>query len=531
MPDYRGPERSVAKILRNAVALWGDRPWVIAEDRAYSFREMEERAEALAGGLVRQGVRAGDTVLVMLPNSATFVTLWLALARIGAIQVPLNTAYRGKLLADIVNDSRARRLVVAAEHLDRLSEVAADLAHLEELVVWSDAAWTLPAALAQRWPAAAFETLTDGTAVPLPPVPNDNDLVAVMYTSGTTGPSKGVMITHAHAYQYAASDNPMGLGPGDVYYAPLPMFHIAGQWAVIYNCLIRGATAVVKRRFSIAEFWDDIARYGVTVTFMLGAMGSFLFRATEGERHSTLKRVLMSPLIPELDEFRRRFGVMVCTAYGSTEVNGCIATDLSPPNAQTCGRLRADKFEVRLVDEDDREVLLGQVGELVVRPREPWIVMAGYWNRPQETVRAWRNLWLHSGDLMRRDEAGYYYFVDRLKDAIRRRGENISSLEVEREIAAHPAVFEAAVYPVDSAHTEQEVAAAIVLKPNLALDPAALMAFLRPRMARFMLPRYLRFIDALPRTPTGKIQKFQLRALGAADAWDAEAELPRQAAR
>jgi carnitine-CoA ligase len=424
-------------------------------------------------------------------------------------------------------------LIVAAEYLPTLAEVAPALISLQQLVVWGEgSAWTLPAPLAQRWPATDFARLEVGAPRDLPPVPGDSDLVAVMYTSGTTGPSKGVMITHAHAYQYAASDNPMGLGPGDVYYAPLPMFHIAGQWAVVYNCLIRGATAVIKRRFSITEFWDDIARYGVTVTFMLGAMGSFLFRATEGERRTTLKRVLMSPLIPELDEFRRRFGVQVCTAYGSTEVNGCIATDLAPPNSATCGRVRTDKFEVKLLDEEDREVPLGAVGELAVRPREPWIVMAGYWNRPEETVRAWRNLWLHSGDLMRRDEAGYFYFVDRLKDAIRRRGENISSLEVEREIAAHPAVLEAAVYPVDSTYTEQEVAAAVVLRPGQSLEPEALLAFLRPRMARFMLPRFLRFVDALPRTATGKIQKFQLRVQGAAEAWDAESIVPvRRTAR
>src|SRR5690606_15790438 len=204
-------------------------------------------------------------------------------------------------------------------------------------------------------------------------------------------------------------------------------------------------------------------------------------------------------------------------------VNGCIATDFNPPNHLTCGRVRNDKFEVRLVDEHDREVPTGTVGELVVRPREPWLCMAGYLNRPEESVKAWRNLWLHSGDLMKQDEDGYFYFVDRAKDSIRRRGENISSVEVEKEINGHPAVFESAVVPVPSEYTEQEVMAFVVLKPAASASANDLIQYLVPRMPRFMVPRYIEFISELPRTPTGKIQKFQLRVRGTGpETWDTE---------
>lgn len=529
MPDYTGPQRTVGNVLRNAVALWDEQTWLIVNDEQVSFRDMAERSATVAAGLLQQGIGLGDTVLVMLPNSVEFVAVWLGLARIGAIQVPVNSAYRGRILANIVNDSLARTIIIESEHLETLAAVKPELEHLQQLIVYAECAGgtpELPEPLAQQCRSVPFAELLRGSSSALPPEPCHRDLVGIMYTSGTTGPSKGVMVTHAHAYQYAAGDNALRLGPGDIYYAPLPMFHIAGQWAVIYNCLIRGATAVIKRRFSITDFWGDIDRHGVTTTFLLGAMGSFLFRSTSRERHTSLKKVLMSPLIPELNSFRRRFGVEVCTAYGSTEVNGCIATDLSPPNARTCGRVRTDKFDVKLVDDDDVEVPLGQVGELVVRPREPWIVMAGYWNRPQDTVAAWRNLWLHSGDLMCSDADGYYYFVDRSKDAIRRRGENISSREVETEINAHSAVLESAVFGIDSEHTEQEVMAAVVLRQGETLSPETLIGFLEPRMPRFMLPRYVQMLDELPRTPTGKIQKFELRARGPRLAWDRTAGRP-----
>jgi crotonobetaine/carnitine-CoA ligase len=200
-----------------------------------------------------------------------------------------------------------------------------------------------------------------------------------MYTSGTTGASKGVMVSHAHSYQYAAGDNALQLTTGDIYYAPLPLFHIAGQWAVVYSCLIRGARAVLKPKFSISDFWGDVDHFGVTTTFMLGAMGSMLYRTTPGQRLSSLKKVLMTPLIPEFREFCEKFGVQVTTSYASTEVNGVISSGFAPPNGETCGKVRSEWFEVRLVDENDEEVPVGVAGELAVRPKVPWVVMAGYW--------------------------------------------------------------------------------------------------------------------------------------------------------
>ena len=333
-----------------------------------------------------------------------------------------------------------------------------------------------------------------------------------MYTSGTTGPQKGVLVSHRHAYEYAnAVCRLLELRPADRYYAPLPLFHIAGQWAVVYACLQRGATAVVKRRFSVSEFWSDCAAEGVTATFLLGAMAQFLYGQDQplpaGVR---LDRALVVPLIEDLEGFRRKFGVRVTTCYGSTETGVPIVAgfDVSDPTA--AGR-PAPGYELRIVDENDEEVPVGVAGELVLRTAEPWMTMIAYHGDDEATAHAFRNLWLHSGDAMRRDADGTFHFVDRLKDAIRRRGENISSFDVEREVNAFSGVLESAAFAVPSPHTEDEVAVCVVAKPGVALDVDELGTFLEERLPRFMLPTYLEVVPELPKTMTGKVKKYELR--------------------
>lgn len=525
MPDYFGPDRTAVHVLRHQVQEDPDRVWLREGEQPFTVREMDARSDIVARGLAAAGVAAGSPVLVMLPNEIEFIECWLALAKLHAIQVPVNTAYFGQMLLHIVRDSGAHHIIIHAEYSPALAALAPELGSQPRTIIEVGTrdkgdGEGVPGQRRLSWEALLREGAA--SAQPLPALPAHSDIAAIMYTSGTTGASKGVMVTHAHSYQYAAGDNSLQLGRADVYYAPLPLFHIAGQWAVVYSCLIRGAAAVIKRKFSITDFWTDVEHYGVTTTFMLGAMGSMLYRTTEGTRHTSLRKVLMSPLIPEYREFCERFGVRVATSYASTEINGVIATDLNPPNHSTCGRVRADKFEVKLVDENDEEVPVGQVGELVVRPKLPWIVMAGYWKRPADTVAAWRNLWLHSGDLLRRDESGYYYFVDRLKDSIRRRGENISSVEVEAAINAIPEILESAVIPVASELTEQEVLACVAFRPGMKLELADLHARIASTLPRFMVPRYLRVINAVPKTPTGKPQKFRLREeVDPSSLWDA----------
>jgi len=521
-------DQTVGRVLAKRLATHRDDPLIIADSRTLTYGEVDEGSNRVANGIEALGIGEGETVLVLMPNVPEFVLVWIGLGKRGAIQVPVNTAYRGSLLVHVVNDSAARTMIVEAQFLDRLAEVGDRLEHLERIVVFDRGATptATPAALSgmTRLP---FPVLLDAPDTARDSLPPYHAIKAIMYTSGTTGPSKGVMVTQAHAYTYGHGGiDLMNLAPGDVYYAPLPLFHIAGQWAVVYAAIIGGAAAVVTERFSVERFWADAKRFNATVTFFLGAMANFLARQPESpdDAATPIDRALVVPMFPDVYDFGRRFGMKIKTTYGSTEVNAPMRLDYDHPDWKTCGHIDDELFEARIVDEHDQEVPDGTVGEFVIRGREPWLLMAGYWRHPEWTQKAWSNLWLHSGDAMWKSPEGYFYFADRVKDSIRRRGENISSMEVENEVNLHPGVLECAAFPVPSEHTEDEVMVTVVAKPGHDLDPVDLIRFLEPRMAHFMVPRYIDIAESLPKTPTGKIQKFDLRDRGVTSTtWDREA--------
>jgi len=522
--------RDLPTVLANRVAHCPDKPWILTADKAYSYRKMNELSGRLAQGMIDIGIAPGDTALIMLPDTVDFILAWCALSKFGGIEVPVNVHNRGNPFAYLVNDSLAKTLLVDIAYLERVDAVAGQLEHLQRLVLYDAAnpgreipASAIPDSLAARFDILRFgelfaERVYDG------PAPAYHDLMGIMYTSGTTGPSKGVTTSHAHAFEYAYGIIEMlELGENDIYCAPLPLFHIAGQFATIYASCIAGATAVISGPFSVERFWQDIADYDVTCTFLLGAMANFIYRQPEtpADADNPLERALVVPLIPEVEDFKRRFGCLVSTTWGGTEMNCPTRSGFDLANNKTCGRVAEDRYEVRIVDELDREVPPGVPGEALVRAKLPWIMTNGYWNHPEWTEKAWRNLWHHTGDMLMYDEDGNLYFVDRVKDAIRRRGENISSMEVENEINSHPAVLESAVVPVPADETEEEVMAVLVARDGETFDPEALIRYLEPRMAYFMIPRYIEVIDALPKTPTGKIQKFALREAGVSEkTWD-----------
>ena len=523
-PPEGRDSQTLHEVLARRVATRGEAAWIVGEERSWTYRDLDSMSNRIANGLAARGIGRGETVLVMLPDCVEFIAAWCGLAKLGAVQVPVNTHLRGNVLGHVVGDSRARTMIVHAKFLDRVAAVAPG--GVESLVVLGETPGEWPDALAPL-ARSPFGALLQAPDTPLNDGPAATDLVAVLYTSGTTGPSKGVMITHIQAYEYARSVvELLELGPGDVYYAPLPLFHIGGQWGVAWAACLAGARAVLPRPFSAGAYWADVRRHGATATFLLGAMANFLFQQPEGDEDADnpLERALVVPLLPEIEAFKHRFGCLVSTTWGATEFNVPTRSTFELANNRTCGRVAEDRYEVRIVDALDREVPPGVPGEAVVRPREPWITMAGYWGHPDWTAAAWRNLWLHTGDMLMRDEAGNLYFVDRTRDAIRRRGENISSREVEQEIVAHPDVVECAVVPVASEHTEQEVMAVVVPRQGAVLDPTGLVEFLAPRMAYFMVPRYVEVVDALPKTQTGKIRKYALRERGLTpETWDREA--------
>jgi crotonobetaine/carnitine-CoA ligase len=521
MQAFADDEATLAHVLARRVAENGDKAWLLTDDTKYSYRDIDRLACRFANGLAKLGVARGDTVLLMLNNCVEFIALWCALGKLGAIEVPVNCHYRGRLLGHLIGDSRARVMLIDAEFLPRLDAVMSESVGIETLIVHGACPEQTSLGAARVVPIAV---LHDDDAVFAAVTLTPWDRAAIMYTSGTTGPSKGVIVTHGHAFEYARGVIDMlDIRASDVYYAPLPLFHIAGQWAVVYAAAIAGASAVLPDTFSPARFWDVCRHHHATCSFLLGAMANLLYRQSPArdDTANPMQRVLVVPLIPEVEDFKRRFDLQVSTTWGGTEMNCPTRSGFELPNAKTCGRVDEDLYEVRIVDGNDTELPPGVPGEAVVRPKKPWMMMEGYWNHPEWTVTAWRNLWLHTGDMLMRDESGNLYFVDRVKDAIRRRGENISSMEVEQEINTHPAVLECAVIPIASDETEQEVKAVIVTRPNEQPAPEALIAFLAERLPYFMVPRYLEFASELPKTPTGKIQKYSLRELGMTPAtWD-----------
>ncbi|MFI8975033.1 AMP-binding protein [Nocardia asteroides] len=501
MPE--SDRRTIRSVLAEAATRWPDAPALIFEGTSVSYAELERAAMTHLGALQDQGLNAGEPVLVMLDNTEQAVITWLALALGGHIEVPVNTAYIGETLRHIVRDSGARVVITESHYVDRL--VDAGIGQLASILVTGTGEHTVRGALVHALPTDSVY----GTIVHR----DELATTAVMYTSGTTGLSKGAVITERHANEYAAAvADLLELTERDVIYAPLPLFHIAGRWAVVYAALQRGACVVVVRRFSISSFWNDVRAHGVTATFLLGAMAQFLINQPErpDDDANPLDRVLMVPLIENLALFRSRFAVRVTTCYGSTEANVPLMSSWSAALETGVGTLRPG-FRVRLVDDQGNDVLPGHPGELLLTSDEDGLITQGYHGNPEATSVALRDGWLHTGDVLRQDAAGNFHFVDRTKDALRKRGENISSFEVEREIRSHPAVSECAVIGVDSRFSEQEIAAFVQVRPDQSVTADEIKTHVAGRAPKFLVPDHIYFVSEFPTTPTGKIQKFALR--------------------
>lgn len=487
---------------------------------SWTYRDLHARVIQCAVGLQQLGVQQGQTVLVWLPNSREHVVVFLAINYLGAVFVPINTAYKGKLLAHVVENSDARLAVVHADLAARLAEV--DTARLEQVVVVGAAC---PASIGRLRVLDHREVLQPASGTLAPPArPIEPwDPQSIIYTSGTTGPSKGVLSSYLHIYTMAGPETWPFVTADDRFMVNMPLFHVGGM-GVLYTMFVRGGSVSFIERFDTASFLDTVRQTGTTAVFLLGVMAGFLEKlpARADDADSPLRLAFMVPLAGDIAAFSKRFGCTIYTIFNMTEVSTPIISQPNPLVRGTCGQMR-EGVEVRLVDENDCEVPVGTVGEMIIRTDRPWAMNSGYFRNPEATARAWRNGWFHTGDAFRKDEAGFYFFVDRMKDAIRRRGENISSFEVEAELMAHPAVREVAALGVPNEVSEEDVLVVIAPVEGAALDPTELLEFLRPRMAHFMLPRYVRLLPELPKTPTSKVLKHELRQQGVtADTWDRE---------
>ncbi|WP_231712590.1 AMP-binding protein [Vineibacter terrae] len=519
MPDPRMPPREsvvTRELIDGYARRIPDKVYVRFEDGStWTYAELRERVIQAAVGFQALGVRQDDFVLSWLPNGPWALATWFGLNYIGAVYVPVNTAYRGSLLQHVIADSRARLMIADSRLAPRLAEI--DRAGLRQVVcVGAD----LPAIAGLDILPQDVLVPPDGALADLERPIQPWDTQAVIYTSGTTGPSKGVLSSYMHicstgrAYPIDGEDRTL---------VNIPLFHASGTGAV-YRMLMHGGSIAMVEAFNTYTFWDTVRATGTTTLTLLGAMTPFLMKQPPGDRDRDhpLRKVTMVPLGEDSAAFTERFGVDVYTAFNMTETSCPIFSDRNPQRRGTCGRPRPG-VQVRVVDGNDCEVPVGEIGELVIRTDMPWAMNHGYHNNPEATARAWRNGWFHSGDAFRCDAEGNYYFVDRMKDAIRRRGENISSFEVEAEICMHPDVREAAVVAAASEYNEDEVLAVVAPVAGHTIDPMTLIDFLANRLPHFMIPRYLRILPELPKTPTHKVQKHILRHDGVTqDTWDRE---------
>lgn len=512
-------DRILSTILTRQAERYGDRVLLIAGETRWTYAQTVAVAAASARTLVDTGIKPGDRVALMCSNRPEFLQVYLGCAWLGAIVVPINMALRGLQLSHIFRNSQPSLLVVEASLLAAIDTVAADVELPSQTWVIGTAAETGCAKIAP----VPLPALGDQAAAsPLRP----GDTVAILYTSGTTGPAKGVCCPQAQLFWWGIySARALGIREGDVLFTTLPLFHTNALNA-FYQALLNGCTYVLEPKFSASGFWAAARRHDATVGYLLGAMASMLLAqpVTEDDRAHRLRVALGGGVPPQIHApFFERFGVPLVDGYGSTETNFVFAGAIPSDRPGTMGYL-ADGIEARIADADDAELPIGQAGELLLRAGEPFAFATGYFGMPEKTVEAWRNLWFHSGDRVVRDSDGHFRFVDRMKDSIRRRGENVSSWEVEQAIQSHPAVAACAIYPLPSELGEDEVAAAILLAPGQSLAPADIIRHCEGRIAYFAIPRYVRIVKEMPLTENGKIKKGVLRDAGmTADIWDREA--------
>ncbi|MCW5970083.1 MAG: AMP-binding protein [Blastocatellales bacterium] len=522
MKDLSVRERTLPRVLEYQAAALGDRVFLDYKGtETVSFAQLNDRANRYANGFREYGIVKGVKVAVMLPNCPEYLYVWFGLAKLGAVMAPVNTAQKGRLLQYIIEESDAEAVVVESVWLPRLAEIADGLKKVKSIFVRGE--WD---ARVRGVTLKALDDLELYSAESPNAEIRHSDPMTILFTSGTTGPSKGAVISHHYYYHAARTIGAgMGDGPDDVLYTCLPLFHVNAQVCTVLSAMMFDARVALYEHFSASTFWDEVRRSNATVFLALGAMGNILAKArpNESDRDHNVRLAMVVPPPEDLEAFEQRFGLrVVYETFGMTEGIVTPPQIAEPRRPGCCGR-PTPAMEVRIVDQYDNVVNVRQVGEITIRPREPYTMMSGYYRMPEATLEAFRNLWFHTGDLGWVDEDGYLYFYGRKKESIRRRGENISAFEVERVVNEHPSVLESAAVPEPSELGEDDVRIVVVLKEGERLKPEELIEFCESRMAYYMVPRYVDFRSELPKTPTQRVEKYKLQAEGrTAETWDRE---------
>ncbi|WP_340151243.1 ATP-dependent acyl-CoA ligase [uncultured Sneathiella sp.] len=523
--------RTLGNILCHKAEKNGERIFLRFLDRSYSYKAFHEISNRLAHSLADLGIEKGQHVAFMMDNKPELLLLYFALAKIGAVSVPVNTAAKGELLAYYLTQSDCTALIADSGLVERFV-IAQDQCTINKVIVVDDGrplANEIKSSISTG--IIEYNSLLGGSDEDLPgDIVRNRDLAFLLYTSGTTGPSKGNMEPHemmvSGAIDYAEY---FGYQPEDVLYTCLPLFHGNALNTCALPAMMADATLVVSPRFSARAFWQEVRDYGVTQFNLLGAMANILWAQPKSPLDSENKaRMCMMVPVPDFArEFEERYGLKITSVYALTDFGG--ATFLGPKHPpekwKSAGQVR-ENMTVAIMDDDDRLQPAGTPGEICLRCDVPWMTAQGYYKKPEATAEARRNLWFHTGDRGYLDKDGFLYFVDRKKDAIRRRGENISSYEVEQIILGHLAVEDVAAYAVSSEMSEDEVMVSVECKKGRDLSHEELIRHCASNMAYFMVPRYVEFVPALPRTMTEKVEKYKLKQSAQErldNIWDREA--------
>ncbi len=518
---------TIVNALKRAREVFPGKLFLDFDGDSITFHDFDRDSTWMAHGLKELGVASGDTVASLLDNNLNSILLWFAVNKLGAIHVPVNTAYKGEFLRHQLADCGAKIIISESDYATRVAQVASGLPDVHTFLYAGDK----PDCHIQEWRIQPLEKSVVESDAPLDISVRPDQLSVLIYTAGTTGPSKGCMVSHNYICNLARqSIEVTGKTSGDIHWSCLPLFHLNATATVVLSSLLVGGMAAISRRFSVSRFWSEIERSGATVANILGSMIPLLADAPENDAmkrcRGQLRAVVGAPFPAELQKkWRDRFDIHYAGAnvFGLSESSLLTSLPLSAPAPPGSSGKRNVCFDVRIIDEEGNELPPGDTGEIIARPLKPHVMFEGYWNRPEDTTKVMKNMWFHTGDIGKFDEDGFFYFVDRKKDYLRRRGENISSFEMETTFRKHPDIVDLAVHAVFSDLGEDDVKVTALMVEGSTVTEEELCCWAIERLPYFAIPRYIEFRKELPRNPVGRILKYKLREEGCTPrTWDRE---------